>query len=186
MSFDPADASFFTRLIPEPKVVTRREDGFYYFAYGSCMCPVDLGRTIGEDAHNYVVGLGILRDHRLAFNRKSPKRDTCGVLDVVSQPGSHVEGVLYHLPWHVSDKLDEREEIPINGYRHEQVTIECQGQEFLSVRIYVVVDKAPQEVPPDDWYFYVVMRGAITAGLSRDYSWRLFNHMKQLQRRQTL
>ena len=35
------------------------DDHFYYFAYGSCMCPVDLKRTMGEKMHPYVVGTGI-------------------------------------------------------------------------------------------------------------------------------
>lgn len=186
MSFDPSAIPFQTSTASKPRIITHTEQAFYYFAYGSCMCPVDLARTIGEDAHRFVVGRGILKDHRLAFNRKSPKRESCGVLDVVPHMGSHVEGVLYHLPWRVSDKLDEREEVPSNGYRQAEVVIDCQGQQFERVRTYVVVDKAAQEVPPDDWYFYIVMRGAMTAGLSCDYSWQLFNHMKCLQRGQTL
>ncbi|WP_099239201.1 gamma-glutamylcyclotransferase family protein [Synechococcus sp. BDU 130192] len=186
MSFDPSAPPFQTHTASQPRTITHIDRAFYYFAYGSCMCPVDLARTIEEDAHQFVVGRGILQNYRLAFNRLSPKRKSCGVLDVVPHAGSHVEGVLYHLPWRVSEKLDLREEVPTNGYRQTQVTVECQGQRFPSVRTYVVVNKTPQEVPPDDWYFYIVMRGAMTAGLSRDYSWRLFNHMKRLQRGQTL
>ncbi|NEQ83454.1 MAG: gamma-glutamylcyclotransferase, partial [Moorea sp. SIO2I5] len=36
------------------------ESGFYYFAYGSCMCPVDLKRSLGEDTHNLVIGTATL------------------------------------------------------------------------------------------------------------------------------
>lgn len=186
MSFDPAETNFLIETVTESPTPSQQTDSFYYFAYGSCMCPVDLTRTIGEDASAMVIGTGILPDYRLAFNRKSPKRQSCGVLDVMPHAGSHVEGVLYRLPWSVSEKLDVREEVPNNGYRQEQITVNCLGQRYEAVRTYVVVEKTPQEVPPDDWYFYVVMRGAMTSGLSRDYSWRLFNHMKRLQRGQTL
>jgi cation transport regulator ChaC len=185
MSFDPTAFSFATTPASpaqSEKLSIPKVDYFYYFAYGSCMCPVDLQRTIGVDARSLLVGRGLLRDHRLAFNRRSPKRQTCGVLDIVPDPGRHVEGVLYQLPWQVSDRLDEREEVPSNGYRQETVSIECGGKLFHDVRTYVVVHKTEQEVPPDDWYFYVVMRGAMTAGLSCDYSWQLFTHMKRLQR----
>ncbi|AFY38057.1 hypothetical protein Lepto7376_1723 [[Leptolyngbya] sp. PCC 7376] len=185
MSFDPADFSIPTDSIPQISAKTDAAvalDSFYYFAYGSCMCPVDLERTIGEDAHALVVGKGILQDHRLAFNRLSPKRQSCGVLDVVPHRGSCVEGVLYKLPWRVSDRLDIREEVPHNGYRHELINVQCEGRLYQDVRTYVVVEKEPQEVPPDDWYFYIVMRGAVTAKLSSDYSWQLFTHMKRLQR----
>ncbi len=185
MSFDPADfqisADTHHSATAETDTTTKL-DSFYYFAYGSCMCPVDLERTIGEDAHALVIGTGILQDHKLAFTRLSPKRQSCGVLDVVPHQGSHVEGVLYELPWRVSDRLDIREEVPNNGYRHETIEVECDGKVYENVRTYVVVEKEPQEIPPDDWYFFVVMRGAATAKLSPEYSWQLFSHMKRLQR----
>ena len=183
MSFDPADFPLSTQPQTKEKIKSNvAVDSFYYFAYGSCMCPVDLTRTIEEDAQSFVVGKGILADHRLAFNRLSPKRKSCGVLDVVPHAGSQVEGVLYQLPWRVSERLDIREEVPNNGYRHELISVECDGKKYDDVRTYVVVEKEPKEVPPDDWYFYIVMRGAMTAQLSCDYSWQLFNHMKRLQR----
>lgn len=182
MSFDPADFAVPLNARESVNNDGQAQGTFYYFAYGSCMCPVDLGRTIGEDAHAMVLGKGILRDHKLAFNRAYPKRQGCGVLDVVPRKDSCVEGVLYELPWRVSDRLDIREEVPTKGYRHEMVQIDCGGQTYRNVRVYVVVEKEPQEIPPDDWYFYIVMRGAMTAHLSRDYSWALFQHMKRLQR----
>ncbi len=159
------------------------EPTFYYFAYGSCMCPVDLKRTFSEDTHSYVIGPGKVSGYRLRFSRRSLRRQ-CGALDIVPDPTSHVEGVLYQLPWRLSDRLDEREEIPRNGYLREAIAVECGGQIYEDVRTYVVVQKLPQELAPNDWYFHVVMRGAVTCGLSEEYCWKLFNHMHQLQQRQ--
>jgi cation transport regulator ChaC len=156
------------------------EPTFYYFAYGSCMCPVDLKRTLGEPTHPFVVGAALLPGYRLGFNRRSLRRD-CGVLDVVKDVTASVEGVLYQLPWRLSDRLDEREEVPGGGYRHEQVEVICGGQRYAKVRTYVVVNKLAVELAPNDWYFSVVMRGAVTCGLSEQYCWKLFNHMHQLQ-----
>jgi cation transport regulator ChaC len=156
---------------------------FYYFAYGSCMCPVDLKRTFGEQTHAYIVGTGQLKGYRLGFYRRSLLRD-CGALDVVPDASQTVEGVLYRLPLRLSDRLDEREEVPRNGYRHEYVDIECGGKRYTQVRTYVVVDKLKEELAPNDWYFQVVLRGAVTCGLSEDYCWNLFNHMRQLQQQQ--
>jgi cation transport regulator ChaC len=156
------------------------ESKFLYFAYGSCMCPVDLKRSLGENTHDYVVGTATLHNYRLGFLRRSLRRD-CGVLDVVPTPDAQVQGVLYELPWRLSDRLDLREEIPHRGYRHETVEIECNGQIYRDVRTYVVVDKLSDEIAPNDWYFSVVMRGAITCGLPQNYCWKLFDHMHQLQ-----
>ncbi|MEM8780853.1 MAG: gamma-glutamylcyclotransferase [Cyanobacteria bacterium P01_G01_bin.49] len=159
------------------------EPSFYYFAYGSCMCPVDLKRTFGENTYDYVVGTGILPGYRLGFYRRSLRRN-CGALDVVPDVNAKVEGVLYRLPWRFSDRLDEREEVPRKGYRREFVEVCSKGKIYDNVRTYVVIDKLPKELAPNDWYFNVVLRGAIACGLSEEYCWNLFNHMYKLQLQQ--
>ena len=156
---------------------------FLYFAYGSCMCPVDLKRTLGENTHSFVIGPATLKGYRLGFNRRSALRN-CGVLDMVKDPAASVEGVLYRLPWRLSDRLDEREEVPQGGYRQEMINVSCRNQIYTGVRTYVVVNKLAQELAPNDWYFNVVLRGAITCGLSEEYCWKLFDHMHQLQQNQ--
>ncbi|MBW4688727.1 MAG: gamma-glutamylcyclotransferase [Komarekiella atlantica HA4396-MV6] len=159
-----------------------KEPMFYYFAYGSCMCPVDLKRSLGENTHPYVIGTGILRGYRLGFYLYSDLRK-CGVLDVVKDPKASVKGVLYQLPSRLSEYLDKREGVSQNVYRHESIDIHCQDQIYKNVRTYVVVNKLTEEAAPSDWYFNVVLRGAITCGLPEEYCWHLFNHMHQLQQR---
>jgi cation transport regulator ChaC len=159
-----------------------KEATFYYFAYGSCMCPVDLKRSLGEKTHKYVIGPATLKGYRLGFNRKSVLRN-CGVLDVVPDSTSSIEGVLYRLPMRLSDALDEREEVPRGGYRREMIEVRAHGRLYKNVRTYVVVNKLTEELAPNDWYFNVVLRGAVTCGLSEPYVWKLFNYMHQLQQR---
>ncbi|WP_072621164.1 gamma-glutamylcyclotransferase [Spirulina major] len=159
------------------------EPTFDYFAYGSCMCPVDLKRSLGEPMHPYVLGPATLSGYRLGFNRRSQRRN-CGVLDVVPDPNHHVIGVLYRLPWRLSDRLDQREEIPTQGYRHEFISVEHKGQRVDNVRTYVVVHKLSAELAPNDWYFNVVLRGAVTCGLPEYYCWQLFSQMRSLQQQQ--
>ncbi len=153
---------------------------FDYFAYGSCMCPVDLKRSLQENTHHYIIGTATLKGYRLGFYRRSVRRN-CGVLDVVCDPNSSVEGVLYRLPWRLSNLLDKREEVPNNGYRQEMVTVETKQAVYQNVRTYVVVDKLTAEIAPNDWYSNVVLRGAVTCGLPEQYYWQLFNHIYKLQ-----
>lgn len=162
--------------------VQQQEPMFYYFAYGSCMCPVDLKRSLGENTHPYVIGTGTLKGYKLGFNRYSDLRN-CGVLDIVKDAKASVNGVLYQLPWRLSEKLDKREDVPQGGYRQEFVDIHAQGKIYESVRTYVVVNKLSEEMAPNDWYFNIVLRGAVTCGLPEEYCWSLFNHMYQLQQR---
>jgi cation transport regulator ChaC len=156
------------------------ETTFYYFAYGSCMCPVDLKRSLGENTYPYVIGPGILKEYQLRFYGYSPLRK-CGVLDIVNDSTSLVTGVLYQLPWRLSENLDQREGVSQKFYRHEIVDIHHKEKIYKNVRTYVVVNKLKEEVPPNDWYFNVVLRGAITCGLPEEYCWHLFNKMYQLQ-----
>jgi cation transport regulator ChaC len=161
------------QLFPE----NSEEPSFYYFAYGSCMCPVDLKRSLGESTHHYVIGPATLPGYRLGFFRKSERRN-CGVLDVMKDPNHSVEGVLYRLPQRFSAPLDEREV----GYHHEFVTVNCMGRTYQNIRTYTVQEKLTQEIAPNDWYFSVVLRGAYTCGLPEQYCWKLFDHMHHLQR----
>jgi hypothetical protein len=64
------------------------------------------------------------------------------------------------------------------------IEVVCQGQLYKTVRTYVVIDKLSEEIAPGDWYFNVVLRGAVTSGLPEQYCWKLFNHMHQLQQQQ--
>lgn len=161
----------------------REESMFYYFAYGSCMCPVDLKRSLGENTHPYIIGTGILKGYRLGFYSYSPTRH-CGVLDVVEDGESTVKGVLYRLPWRLSEGLDKREGVCQSFYRRQSVEIICRNQVYSNARTYVVVNKLSQEMAPNDWYFNVVLRGAVTCGLPEEYCWHLFKHMQGLQQRQ--
>jgi len=178
----PAQFPHLSRAVLSIQQPLQQEPTFYYFAYGSCMCPVDLKRSLGEKTHKYVIGPATLKGYRLSFNRKSVLRN-CGVLDVVPDPTSSIEGVLYRLPLRLSDALDEREEVPRGGYRREMIEVRAHGRLYKNVRTYVVVDKLAEELAPNDWYFNVVLRGAVTCGLSEAYVWKLFNQMHQLQQR---
>ncbi|MFE4105403.1 gamma-glutamylcyclotransferase [Almyronema epifaneia] len=155
------------------------ETHFYYFAYGSCMCPVDLKRSLAEKTHAYVIGPATLKGHRLGFYRRSRLRN-CGVLDITPDPHSTVQGVLYRLPWRLSDRLDEREE----GYTQTFVTVDCNARQYAATRTYTVLEKLTYEIAPNDWYFNVVLRGALTCGLPEQYCWQLFHHMHRLQQQQ--
>ena len=167
-----SDLNLLSTIKPHPIA----EPTFYYFAYGSCMCPVDLKRSLGEDTHPYVIGAARLSGYRLGFFSRSRFRDS-GVLDVVKDPSSTVEGVLYQLPCRLSDALDLRE----LGYHHETIEVYSQGRRYANVRTYTVTEKLPEEHAPNDWYFNVVLRGAVTCGLPEQYCWQLFDHMHRLQ-----
>ncbi|MFN5855587.1 MAG: gamma-glutamylcyclotransferase [Pseudanabaenaceae cyanobacterium] len=160
---------------------------FNYFAYGSCMCPQDLARSLGEPMENYIIGTASLVGYRLGFYYYSPLR-CCGALDLVEVNHQHsggsiqnvVHGVLYCLPQRFSEALDHREDVPNQGYRHHYISVNCRGYVWENVRTYVVANKQPQEIPPNDWYAGVVLRGAKNSGLPSEYLYQLQSHIRNL------
>lgn len=185
MSFQPGDIQEGASVISARlQRMPPREAMFYYFAYGSCMCPVDLKRSLGEKTHIYVVGPAQLQGYRLGFYSYSSLRNS-GVLDVVKDRTGTVEGVLYQLPQRLSSCLDDREGVNHNWYRHEIVNVYSGDRLYHDVRTYVVINKLAAELAPSDWYINTVLRGAVTCGLTEQYCWQLFNHMHQLQQHPT-
>ncbi|HEY8495415.1 MAG TPA: gamma-glutamylcyclotransferase family protein [Limnochordales bacterium] len=153
-------------------------DAVYYFAYGSCMSPEDLARDVEEFE---LVGPARVRGYRLAFTRYSRARRG-GVADMVPDEDGVVEGVLYRLPAEQLPALDEREGAP-EHYRREHVRVETpDGQVYDDVLTYVVVDKAPEEVPPHADYVQTILRGA-EAYLSRAYVEQLRETLRQMAER---
>ena len=161
-------------------MIDREPEFCYYFAYGSCMCPVDLQRTLQEAVEPYIVGMATLTGYRLGFYYYAQHRN-CGVLDIVTDRDSTVHGVLDRLPTRLIPALDLRKHVPQGGYRHELVNVRCQERHYLQVKTYVVVDKLSTEYPPNDWYAGVVMRGAATSNLPTDYRHQLHAHIQRLQ-----
>jgi hypothetical protein len=83
------------------------EATFYYFAYGSCMCPVDLKRSLGEKTHNMSLAPLHSRVIGCVLHRKSVLRN-CGVLDGTRCNLLHWR-CLVSLTHAVKWALDERE-----------------------------------------------------------------------------
>lgn len=48
-----------------------------------------------------------------------------------------------------------------------------------------VLQKLTHEIALNDWYFNIVLRGALTCGLPEQYCWQLFHHMHELQQQGT-
>src|SRR5260370_28717436 len=82
--------------------------GMLYFAYGSNM---DWDQMKTRCPSACFVGVAVLRDHRLAFTRRSKKR-ACGVADAVPEEGAAVWGAVFEIADVDIGRLDDTE-----GYR---------------------------------------------------------------------
>lgn len=155
-----AAARIVTRCLREGRLVPfgRRLESrtLLYFSYGSCMCRPSFRETI---PHFELVGEAVLRDHRLAFTRRSAGRGG-GVADLIPAPGSVVRGVLYRIPRVYLKDLDEREGVFTGHYQRTWVAVEALGVPFEDVLTYTVVNKAPREIPPSPEYAGLILDGA--------------------------
>ncbi len=114
-----------------------------------------------------------LKDHRLAFTRKSENRG-CGVADAVSDPGDEVWCVVYEIDELDIGRLDQAEGfIPgklHNAYNREESHVYVDGDEEqpLVASIYFAV-KENNPPPPNVAYKRLIVEGAKFWHLPPDY-----------------
>ena len=145
-----------------------------YFAYGSNLDPEQMqSRCPGAT----VVGLGALRDHRLAFPLFS-NRWQGGVSSIQLAHGDSVWGMLYDLTDDHLKTLDEFEGFVGPGNQHnvydrDQVTVELtrpdDGSFPRRVRAWSYIARPSNPSPPSRRYLDTILRGARHHRLPEEY-----------------
>lgn len=136
------------------------------FAYGSNMDCAQMR----ERCHSAkFISIASLKDHQLAFTRKSKKRG-CGVAGAITNPGKTVWGIVYDLTEDDLMELDKNEGIKSNSYVRSTETVFQNDDEArpLSVQVYFAV---PQNNPPlpNQEYKDLILGGARFWNLPADY-----------------
>lgn len=117
------------------------------FAYGSNM---DWPQMKDRCPTARFVGIAALRDHRLAFTRRSVQR-RCGVADAIPEQGKDVWGVVYEIDDVDVGRLDASEGYrpgrADNSYRREErhVFMDDDDQKPMAAFTYIAI---PQKDPP--------------------------------------
>jgi len=141
-----------------------RQDGSWYFAYGSNMSARQMAtRCPGATAY----GPARLEGYRLAFDL--PSRHWGGwVADVLPEPGSTVWGVLWRLhPEHWAI-LDDYEDVDEQRYR--RLTLEVVSADGWPVRAQLYRVVTPRgEGRPSARYLATLLEGAREHGLPAEY-----------------
>ncbi|WP_395625717.1 gamma-glutamylcyclotransferase family protein [Daejeonella sp.] len=104
--------------------------GIIYFAYGSNM---DFNRLNEREISFEFIGLGILEDYELKFNKIASKKSGVGYANIVSQKGSKVEGLLFSID--NIELLDQFEGFP-SHYKKEILKIHYLGN-LIDAIVYV-------------------------------------------------
>ena len=112
------------------------------------------------------LGAAELRDHRLAFTRRSLRTGT-GVADILVARGASVWGALYTLDQAYLAAIDEKEG---NGWAYERraVRVIAVGEE-LEAFAYSVIAPDAEHVQPSREYLQALVAGARERGLPEDY-----------------
>ena len=136
-----------------------------YFAYGSNMDAATMERHC--PGHRYV-GVAELREHRLAFTRRS-KRTGTGVADIVASPGKSVWGVLYELDDSQLAAIDEKEG---NGWAYQRKLLTVvlhDGAAEHEAHAYAVIAPDDAHVPPSVEYLGLILAAARARGLPQSH-----------------
>ncbi len=136
-----------------------------YFAYGRNMAASAMELACPD--HRYI-GPAQLRDHRLAFTRRS-RRTRTGVADVLEAAGEHVWGALYELQEGDVSALDEKEG---NGWAYERHSVRVAvggASELLEALVYMVIEPDGAHIQPSPEYRDALLTGARERGLPSEY-----------------
>lgn len=142
-----------------------------YFAYGSNMSLRQMQRRCPTAQR---VGIGLLANHVLAFTRFSQGR-RCGVADVLPHPSQEVWGVLFEVNSSDLRSLDASEGFhgagQVNAYDRSEITVLREGDPAQPVRaeLYVVQEKSPESLRPNQDYQALLVEGATENGLPESY-----------------
>lgn len=143
-----------------------------YFAYGSNL---DWKQMKKRCPSAQFVCKATLKDHRLAFTRRSEVRK-CGVADVVNELGKSVWGVVYQISEHDVGSLDKSEgfgpdrERDKNSYVREERHVYEEGdtEKPLAVSIYIANKQKDPPLPNSD-YKRLIVQGAKYWHLPEEY-----------------
>jgi len=139
----------------------RTEPTRLYFAYGSNM---DEDQMHERCPSAEKVGVAVLRDHRLVFNRRGSYRDG-GVASVVPESGQRVYGVVWRIGAAEFERLDETEDA--TAYRRRIVATYGLDGSVWRTQLYQAIPEG--EFPPDDAYVELLITAAEKAGLPPEY-----------------
>jgi|TARA_Y100000310_G_C20688079_1_gene820385 cation transport regulator ChaC len=144
----------------------------FYFAYGSNM---DVARMQERQMDFDHAEGGVLRDFRLAFNKRSTRQIGMASANVVQCAGSRVEGVVYRLLGSACiTKMDPYEGYPL-GYDRRKLTIRLRGGDEQPAWVYTAnADYIDETLKPARWYLNHLLAGR--EHLSEDY----YQHLTQV------
>lgn len=135
--------------------------GMIYFAYGSNM---DFNRLNEREISFEFIGLGILEDYELKFNKIASKKSGVGYANIVSQKGSKVEGLLFSID--NIEQLDQFEGFP-SHYKKENLKIHYLGN-LIDAVIYVAsINRVSNNLKPERAYLNRLLAAKVF--LSKDY-----------------
>ncbi len=141
-----------------------------YFAYGSNM---DWNQMRDRCPSAKFVGVAVLRDHKLAFTRRSTHRG-CGVADVVPEDGQSVWGVVYDISDLDIGKLDSSEGYRPgrgrNSYWRRECLVFMDGDQARPQTVWTYfADKEPNPPLPNAEYKNLILSGARYWHLPEEY-----------------
>jgi len=133
----------------------------FCFAYASNM---DWDQMKRRSPSARFVGVAVLRDHRLAFTRRSEQRK-CGVADAVPADGKSLWGVVYQIDEREVGQLDASEGCRPGqaepSYRRDErhVFLDDNDERPLAVHVYFA-EQQNGPPPPSAAYKQLILSGA--------------------------
>jgi gamma-glutamylcyclotransferase (GGCT)/AIG2-like uncharacterized protein YtfP len=158
------------------KLLQKRPETFYYFAYGSCMDVERFKLAKVDSFFEKVTGAGVLDRYSMKYLYTAADG---GRADII-EDGGQTEGIVYEAPIEAVDYLFKREGYHIGMYRATFVDVLVGTTLLKDVLTFHVYDKTPEEAAPPEHYAIEILRGSKNR-VSKDYYQRLLQQLRNLQ-----
>lgn len=145
-------------------------DTFIYFAYGSNMLTERLQNRCPSATP---IGVALAKGHDICFGKLS--KDESGKATLITGSESDkVYGILFKIENHELLGLDRAEGVGCGYEQKDKFPVIFNNKEIYTVT-YIAV-KREQNLSPYDWYFALVLAGALQHKLPDDYIKKLFEN----------
>jgi len=155
------DASYSNRPITYTEVINTLAGEEYYFSFASNM---DSTQMKGRCPSAKKIGIGVLKDHEIVFNRQGTYR-AGGVGSVQQHPSQRVYGIIWKLNPSEFSELDKAEDL--SAYRRCKEVIQTMDGEGFECHIYKAIPQGTYE--PDQEYLSLIIEAANNESLPKDY-----------------
>lgn len=141
------------------------EEPIHYFAYGSNLHPLRIGKRIDNIR---LITTHKLSSYQLKFNKHGQDDSAKCNIEFTGLTNDYVHGVIYELDFAGLKLLDEIEDLNA-GYQHKMIQLPVNGLTIDVLTYIAMPDYVNDRIEPFHWYKQLVLEGMLFHRFEKEY-----------------